>query len=188
MAHVHQGFKMLEQGLLGTGCPVELLATASWYCWIGMPGLAPAWSCGPLPLPRTLPSLRLFPQFPPASRGLLPSTNFPWSRAAFALALLQGTSWGRGVLQGHFQPPVLPLVASHLHCSVEGDRLANLPQQGAGLPRVWKPCCGEQHSQQQAGVSDFQSWGRGGERPKAWWTECVAPQKLHSGCGRRSGG
>lgn len=32
VAHSHQGFKMLEQGLLGTGCPVEVLATASWYC------------------------------------------------------------------------------------------------------------------------------------------------------------
>lgn len=140
-----------------------------------MPGLAPAWSCGPLPLPRTLPSLRLFPQSPPASRGLLPSTDSPWSQAAFALALLQGTPWGRGALQGHIQPPVLPLVASHLHFSVEGDHLANLPQQGAGLPCVRKPCRGEQHSQQQAGVSDFQSWGKRRGEPKAWWDRTHSP-------------
>lgn len=32
VAHNHQGFKMLEQSLLGTGCPVEVLAMASWCC------------------------------------------------------------------------------------------------------------------------------------------------------------
>lgn len=166
VAHRHQGFKMPEQGLLGTGCLVEVLAPASWCCRIRMPGLAPACSRGPLPSPRTLPGLRLFPRSPPASRGLLPGTDSPWCQAAFAPALLQGTPSGRGALQGHIRAPVLPLVASHLHFFVEGDRLAHLLQQGAGFRCVWKPCCGEQHSQQQAWVSDFQAWGEAGREQR----------------------
>lgn len=32
VAHSHQAFKMLEQGLLGTGSPVEGPAVTSWCC------------------------------------------------------------------------------------------------------------------------------------------------------------
>lgn len=123
-----------------------------------MPGLVPAWVWTPLPSPRTLPGLSLSPQSPPASGRPLPSTDSPWSQAAFALALLQGTHLGRGSLQGHVWPCGLWLVASHLCFSVEGEHFANLPPQGAELCCGQKPCLGEQHSQQQACVSGFQAW------------------------------
>lgn len=157
VTHGHQGFKIPEKGLAGTGGPMALTSTC-WCFWMGVPGLIPVQFWETLSLLGGLPDFRLSPQSAPAFGGSLPCTLSPGSQAVFVPMLLRGGD----VLWGHRWLPGLWLVAPQLHSLAEGDRLADLPLQEARPCRVQELCLGEQHGQQQTGVSDVQAWKVGG--------------------------